>query len=90
MGKYKGLIFDLDGTLLDSIGDICYSLSKALVSNGLCEVNRDNVLTFIGDGVDNLITRAIAFCGGDESLFLPVKKEYSQIYSENSMMTTAP
>ena len=80
MGKYKGLIFDLDGTLLDTIDDIHYAMNVALKENGLIEVSRNDVLTFIGNGVNKLIERALTFCKVDiQGYFEKVKTDYKKV-----------
>ena len=63
----RGLIFDLDGTLVDSLPGIATALNHALNDIELPNHPRDVVKTFIGDGLLNLITRAL---GPDHSLSL--------------------
>jgi phosphoglycolate phosphatase len=54
----QGLIFDLDGTLVDSLRGIADSLNHALRENGLAEHPDSAVRGFIGDGARMLVTRA--------------------------------
>ena len=56
---YKAVLFDLDGTLLDSIEDMGDSLNRVLVDNGFPTHNRDAYCRFVGDGATNLISRAL-------------------------------
>ena len=56
---YKAVLFDLDGTLLDSIEDMGDSLNRVLVDNGFPTHNRDAYCRFVGDGATNLINRAL-------------------------------
>lgn len=53
-------IFDLDGTLIESLPGIAASLNRALVQHGLPGQSHDNVRSFIGDGAVKLVQRAIA------------------------------
>ena len=53
------LIFDLDGTLLDTLCDLCNSANYALKECGLPERNINEIKKFIGNGVENLIRRAV-------------------------------
>ena len=53
------LIFDLDGTLLDTLGDLCCSTNYALCRSGFPERNLDEVRRFVGNGVHKLIERAV-------------------------------
>lgn len=57
--KYKAIIFDLDGTLTDTLEDLFLSVNHALRSNGLPERTLDEVQRFVGNGVRKLIERAV-------------------------------
>ena len=56
----KALIFDLDGTLTDSIIGIMDSINEGLVSNGFSKIIKEEAIYYIGDGIKELITRSIA------------------------------
>jgi len=60
MKQYKNYIFDLDGTLLDTLGDLAASTNYALRHFGLPERSIDEVRQFVGNGVRKLIERAVA------------------------------
>jgi len=60
MMHYKYYIFDLDGTLLDTLGDLAASTNYALRHFGLPERSIDEVRQFVGNGVRKLIERAVA------------------------------
>lgn len=57
--KYKAVIFDLDGTLLDTLQDLANAVNAALEVNGLPTRTVDEVRRFVGNGVRNLMIRAI-------------------------------
>ena len=57
--KYKAIIFDLDGTLTDTLEDLYLSTNFALRSCGLPERRLDEVRRFVGNGVRKLIERAV-------------------------------
>ena len=57
--KYKAIIFDLDGTLTDTLEDLYLSTNSALRSCGLPERRLDEVRRFVGNGVKKLIERAV-------------------------------
>lgn len=57
--KYKAVIFDLDGTLTDTLEDLYLSVNHALSSCGLPERRREEVKRFVGNGVKKLIERAV-------------------------------
>ncbi len=53
------LIFDLDGTLVESLPGIAASLNRTLTQHGLPGQSHDNVRSFIGDGAVKLVQRAL-------------------------------
>ena len=55
----KNVIFDLDGTLLDSINDIAKALNDVLVMFNLPTISNMEAISFIGNGTDLLIKRAL-------------------------------
>jgi phosphoglycolate phosphatase len=56
----RALIFDLDGTLVESLPGIAASLNRALIQHGLPGQSHENVRSFIGDGAVKLVQRALA------------------------------
>ena len=56
---YKTYIFDLDGTLLNTLGDLAASTNYALRQFSMPEHSIDDVRQFVGNGVGKLIERAI-------------------------------
>ena len=59
MKNFKAVIFDMDGTLLDTLDDLYLSLNHALAECGYNERSKAEIQSFIGDGVDVLIARAM-------------------------------
>ena len=57
--KYKAIIFDLDGTLTDTLEDLFLSTNYALRYCGLPERRIDEIRHFVGNGVRKLIERAV-------------------------------
>ena len=55
----KGIVFDLDGTLVDSLPDIHAASSEMLKSINLEPLPSKQVRSFIGNGVDKLIKRCL-------------------------------
>jgi len=76
----KALIFDLDGTLLDTITDIMNSCNHALESLGLKPYGVEEYKIFVGDGVDRLIERVLKNQEADPQLFIETKTRYLANY----------
>ncbi|HEX7262340.1 MAG TPA: HAD-IA family hydrolase [Luteolibacter sp.] len=74
-----GLIFDLDGTLVDSLRGIAASLNHALAASGLPVHPPESVRGFIGDGARILIQRA-APADADEALLHTVEQAFKSHY----------
>jgi phosphoglycolate phosphatase len=55
---YKLAVFDLDGTILDTLEDLTSAVKFALENNGLPTRSRDEVRSFVGNGIVNLMKRA--------------------------------
>lgn len=87
--KYESYIFDLDGTLLNTLDDLAASCNFALRSYGLPEHSVDDVRRFVGNGVRLLMTRAIP--GGESfALFEECYACFRQHYLHHNLDTTAP
>ena len=57
--KYKAVIFDLDGTLLDTLGDIGSSVNRVLENKGFPVHPLERYRQFVGEGSKQLVTRAL-------------------------------
>lgn len=57
--KIKAVIFDLDGTLLDTLGDLHLSVNASCEAHGFPSHTKDEVCSYVGNGVYKLIERAI-------------------------------
>ncbi len=60
----KAVVFDLDGTLIDSAEDLCVALNRLLAEEGLRPLALAEVVPMIGDGAAKLVERALAAAGG--------------------------
>ena len=54
----KAIVFDLDGTLLDTVGDIAAAMNRALAACGLPTHEQKVVETFLGGGIRDAVTQA--------------------------------
>ena len=86
---YSTYIFDLDGTLLDTLGDLAASTNYALRMHGMPEHSVDDVRRFVGNGVRKLMERAIPD-GQANPLFEETFASFRQHYMAHSLDTTKP
>lgn len=66
--RYHTVIFDLDGTLLNTLDDLADSTNAALRDCGYPQRTREEVRRFVGDGVHLLIERAIPAEAGEKEI----------------------
>jgi len=86
---YKTYIFDLDGTLLDTLTDLAASCNYALRTHGMPEHSIDDVRRFVGNGVRLLMERAIPD-GAANPDFDETFATFRQHYMHHSLDTTRP
>lgn len=66
--KYKAVIFDLDGTLMDSLKDLFISVNHALSCMNMPEHTIDEVRQYVGNGVRRLIEQSVAPGSSNEQI----------------------
>ena len=86
---YNTYIFDLDGTLLDTLTDLAASCNYALRTHGMPEHSIDDVRRFVGNGVRKLMERAIPE-GEDNRDFEATFATFREHYMHHSLDTTKP
>lgn len=86
---YKAAIFDLDGTLMDSLQDLWLSVNHALSQMGFPKRSIDEVRQFVGNGVGKLVQRAVPE-GTEEALTEQCLQLFKQHYVEHCREHTAP
>ena len=77
---YQTAIFDLDGTLLDTLEDLYRAVNTALAARSLPLRSRDEVRMFVGNGVEMLIRRAVP-AGCDEETTLATLAHFKTTYA---------
>ena len=85
----KAIVFDLDGTLLDTLADLAASTNYALRSCGMPEHSIDDVRRFVGNGVRMLMTRAVPD-GESNPRFDEAFSVFRQHYMQHCLDTTCP
>lgn len=86
---YSTYIFDLDGTLLDTLGDLAASVNYALRSCNMPEHSIKDVRLFVGNGVRLLMERAVPN-GASNPRFDEAFSVFRQHYMAHSLDTTRP
>lgn len=89
MENYGTYIFDLDGTLLDTLDGLAFSVNYALEHHGMPKRSIDEVRSFVGNGVAKLIERAVAE-GTDNAVTEQVLQTFRHHYSNHSVATSYP
>jgi phosphoglycolate phosphatase len=82
-------IFDLDGTLLNTLGDLAASVNFAMRTHGMPEHRLDDVRRFVGNGVRLLMERAVPD-GAENPQFEAAFATFRSHYMEHSLDTTRP
>lgn len=85
----KAVIFDLDGTLLNTLGDLTAAVNHALAAHGLPARTEAQVRTYVGDGVRELVVRACP-ADTDEDTRSGVMAAYLPYYAAHNMDFTRP
>ena len=85
----KAVIWDLDGTLLNTLGDLAASTNAALQKNGLPQRTVDEVRQFVGNGIGKLIERAVP-AGYPAEDTKRVLEDFVAHYAQHSRDTTRP
>ena len=86
---YEAVVFDLDGMLLDTLEDLRSSVNHALRLHGFPERTYEEIRTFVGNGVRNLMLKAVP--GGEaEPAFEEVFADFRSHYAVHWRELTAP
>lgn len=87
----KACIFDLDGTLLNTVAGITYFINRTLSHYGIPAITEEETKRFIGNGARKLIERTLASMGiADPDLNERVLREYNDAYDRDNTYLTLP
>ena len=86
---YTSVLFDLDGTLLDTLGDLTAAMNRTLTRHGLPERTRQQMRTALGNGARRLRELSVP-AGTDGALFETLLAEYNADYAAHCRIETAP
>ncbi|MBE6799042.1 MAG: HAD family hydrolase [Ruminococcaceae bacterium] len=82
--KIKAVIFDVDGTLLDTYRDLANAVNFALIENGLPTHSSEKYKYFCGNGTEKMIERALPEDKRDDALIAHLKKYYLDFYNKHT------
>ncbi len=89
---YKACIFDLDGTLANTLKTLAYVGNTALEKCGFLPVSEEIYPSLIGNGADVLIQKLIKMSSGNEAnecILKHVRRKYDKIYAANPLHLTS-
>ena len=88
--RVKAIVFDLDGTLIDSAPDIQAAANRMLEGEGLAPLDLPMITSFIGNGLPKLVERVMRARGIDPARHAELAKVTHDIYSAASSVLTRP
>lgn len=87
--NYKAVVFDLDGTLLDTLDDLTNSVNAVLEKYGIAAYSREDVRSFVGNGIRRLLQLTVP--GAEQHpQFEQIVTEFKEHYGIHCMDETEP
>lgn len=87
---YRAVLFDLDGTLLDTLPDIAFAANRALERNGLPTHSLDEYRRLVGEGVQRLFEKAIPTEGRSPEVVDRCVRDFRDVYGTEWNVRTQP
>lgn len=88
--RYRAVVFDLDGTLLDTIEDITIALNRAFERRGFPALSIPACKSLVGEGMDTLVRKALTGHPCDEAFIrefiLDFRREYEFVWRDHSRL----
>ena len=84
------LVFDLDGTLVDSVPDLRAAVNEMLRERGSRQLSSSEVKRLVGDGAPALVARALAASGADPAGVSDALARFLEIYEANAVRLSRP
>jgi phosphoglycolate phosphatase len=92
LSRFRLWVFDLDGTLVDSRLDLADAVNATLESRGLARLPEDLIVSFIGDGADDLLRYSLEAAGSDPEVlrneFADALRWFLDYYNEHCLDRT--
>ena len=87
----KACIFDLDGTLTNTLDSLEYSVNETMKEIGMPQITKEQCRQFVGNGAKVLIERTLKAVGDEQLSHLEeAEKAYARIFDANCMYRVAP
>ena len=87
--KYKIAIFDMDGTILNTLDDLADSMNHCLRARGLAERSLQEIRTFLGNGIHRLVECSVPD-GTDAETLEKVYQDFLIYYKDHCAIKTCP
>lgn len=87
---YKACIFDLDGTLTDTLESLVYSVNKTLEFMGLRSITHEQCRVFVGNGARYLLERSLEAAGAKPERIEEAMEAYKRIFGKNCTYHVTP
>jgi len=87
---YQVCIFDLDGTLTDTLDSLEVSVNDSLAEMGLNPIVREDVRAFVGNGVRVLMQKALLRTGADESRLDEAMETFTRVFAVKGTYNVKP
>ena len=84
------VVFDLDGTLVDSIADIANAVNRMLADQGIAPLPQNTIQRFVGNGMPKLVERAMRHCGIAPDRHTDLTRLTLNHYNSGTCEDTAP
>ncbi len=86
--RYRAVLFDLDGTLVDSYAPLAEAVNYARRQHGLDDLTTDTIREFVGEGLERLLQRAFECQDVPPSATEAFERRYNEICCEQSRVLT--
>mgnify|MGYP001623961630 CR=1 FL=1 len=88
---YKACIFDLDGTLTDTLDSLLFSVNEMMKELGLPEITREQCRMYVGNGAKVLVRKALESAGvREEEYFDKAFRTFQRIFDQNCTYHVRP
>ena len=87
----KAVIFDLDGTLLNTLDALSYCMSMTMKHFGLGEIDKEHTRYFVGEGARKFVERSLQYNGEkDPKMLVEAYNVYDEIFSRDCLRNVSP